>query len=196
MTHARSQNSKSQGRLFVISGPSGAGKGTLVSAALEAFPNMSLSVSATTRLPRVGDIEGKTYYFISDEQFDQLIADRGLMEWAQVHGYRYGTLVDQVNKALDAGRDLILEIDFQGFRQIKSHRDDVFSIFIVPPSLRELKERLEHRGTESAESIEERLATAQVEMQAKDSYNIVIVNDDLEKAKKELIDCISQHNNE
>lgn len=176
----------------MISGPSGAGKGTLVSAALEALPSLSLSISATTRSPRQGDIEGKTYYFITDEQFDNLIEERGLLEWAEVHGFRYGTLVDQVNNTLEAGRDLILELDFQGFEQIKNYRDDVFSIFIVTPSMDVLRRRLERRGTDNLESIEERLIAAELEMQAKDSYNVVIVNDNLEKAKQELIHVISQ----
>ena len=192
MTLAASQKNSNQGRLFVVSGPSGAGKGTLVTAALEAFPNLSLSISATTRKPRAGDVEGKTYYFVSDEQFDELLENGGLLEWAQVHGCRYGTLADEVNKALNAGKDLILEIDLQGFRQIKTNRDDVFSIFIAPPSMNELKRRLEYRGTEDANSIKDRLATAQVELGAQDSYTVTIINDDLEEAKHELIEIIEQ----
>ena len=196
MTFATCQKSSPKGHLFVISGPSGAGKGTLVAAALEAFPNLVLSVSATTRRPRPGDVEGKTYYFITDERFEQLIESDGLLEWAEVHGNRYGTLKDEVSKVLGAGKYLILEIDLQGYRQIKDQISDVFSIFIAPPSMKELERRLELRGTENRESIEERLKTARVEMEAKDGYTVTIVNDDLEKAKSELIAAIRQQMNE
>ena len=195
MTLAVSDKSGDKGRLFVVSGPSGAGKGTLVAAALEAFPDLALSISATTRSPRPKDVEGETYYFINNERFDELIRDGGFLEWAEVHGFRYGTLVDEVNKALDAGKDLILEIDLQGYQQIKNHLIEVFSIFIVPPSLEELEKRLELRGTENRQSIESRLATARVELEAKDSYNAVIVNDDLDVAEREMIEVIGKQRN-
>ena len=192
MTLAQSQNDhKIRGRLFIISGPSGAGKGTLVNAALKALPNLALSVSATTRPPRPGEIDGVTYHFITDEAFDELIANDGLLEWAEVHGQRYGTLTSEVTKALDAGNDLVLEIDLQGFRQVKSHLSEMFSIFIAPPSMDELKKRLILRGTETSETLSRRLETAEVEMKAKDSYTVIIVNDDLEKATQELIALMS-----
>ncbi|MCL2806574.1 MAG: guanylate kinase [Coriobacteriia bacterium] len=182
-----------KGRLFVVSGPSGAGKGTLVSAALEMLPNLTLSVSATTRNPRPGEVEGVNYHFKSDQEFDELISTDGLLEWARVHQHRYGTLKDQVNRALSEGQDLILEIDLQGYRQIRDHDNEVISVFVAPPTLEELERRLVHRGTESKESIEQRLCTARVEMEAKDSYTVVIVNDDYETAAKELVDFIDEN---
>ncbi|MDR2035216.1 MAG: guanylate kinase [Coriobacteriales bacterium] len=189
------QNSKARGSLFIVSGPSGVGKGTLVAAALKALPNLALSVSATTRPPRPGDVEGVDYYFKTEEEFDQLIQNGGFVEWAEVHGRRYGTLTSEVNKALGEGKDLILEIDPQGFMQVKSHMSEVVSIFIAPPSLEELKRRLKQRGTEDDQSISQRLKTAEIEIQAKDSYNVVIINDDLEKALQELVSLITQKGN-
>jgi guanylate kinase len=171
------------------------GKGTLVAAALKALPNLALSVSATTRPPRPGDVEGVDYYFKTEEEFDQLIQNGGFVEWAEVHGRRYGTLTSEVNKALGEGKDLILEIDPQGFMQVKSHMSEVVSIFIAPPSLEELKRRLKQRGTEDDQSISQRLKTAEIEIQAKDSYNVVIINDDLEKALQELVSLITQKGN-
>ena len=186
------KSSKTKGHIFVISGPSGAGKGTMVNAALKAFPHMALSVSATTRSPRPGEVEGVDYHFKTNEEFDELLSNDGLLEWAEVHGQRYGTLTDEVNKALNEGRDLVLEIDPQGYNQVRSRMSEVCSIFIVPPSLDELKRRLELRGSESKESIERRLCTALVEMKMQDSYDVVIINDELEKATNELIAVISQ----
>ena len=119
----------------------------------------------------------------------------GLLEWAEVHGHRYGTLTDEVNSALDAGVDLILEIDLQGYLQVKSQISDVFSIFIAPPSFEELRKRLVLRGTEDEDSLSRRLWTARVEMEAQDRYTVTIVNDDLEIATAELIETIQQLRN-
>lgn len=191
MTSASRQGSTTaKGRLFVVSGPSGVGKGTLVAAALRDLSPLRVSVSATTRLPRLGEVEGVTYYFKSKREFDELIEGGGLLEWAEVHGNRYGTPVCEVEKALANGNDLILEIDPQGYKQVKERMEDVISIFIAPPSLEELKKRLEHRGTEDDDSLKRRLRNAQVEMQDKDSYNVVIINDDLKRATQELIAVI------
>jgi len=187
------QSGKDQGCLFVISGPSGVGKGTLVSAALAELPDLALSISATTRAPRPGDVEGVSYHFISDDAFDALIANDALLEWAEVHGNRYGTPTDKVRAALDEGRDLILEIDMQGFEQVRQRMPEACGIFIAPPSLEELKRRLEHRATESAETIERRLGAAEMEMQAQERYNAVIVNDDLDRATQELLGIIRSH---
>lgn len=165
----------------------------MVSAAVKALPNLALSVSATTRTPRSDDREGVTYHFKSNAEFDELVQNGGLLEWAEVHGQRYGTLTAEVQKALEAGVDLILEIDIQGDEQIKDRFPETYSIFIKPPSFAELKRRLERRATESAQSIEQRLRTAQVEMRAQDRYNAVIVNDDLDRATQEFIETIRSH---
>lgn len=184
-----------RGNILVISGPSGAGKGTLIAAALKVLPNLVLSVSATTRPPRPGEVADVTYHFKTDEEFDELVRNGGLLEWAEVHGHRYGTLTDEVNSALDAGVDLILEIDLQGYLQVKSQISDVFSIFIAPPSFEELRKRLVLRGTEDEDSLSRRLRTARVEMEAQDRYTVTIVNDDLEIATAELIETIQQLRN-
>lgn len=184
---------KALGRLFIISGPSGVGKGTLVSAALEALPNLTQSLSVTTRPPRGDDVEGATYHFVSEAEFDSLIAQNELLEWADVHSNRYGTPLREVQKALDAGKDLVLEIDMQGKDQVKKLIPEAFSIFIAPPSLEELQNRLSKRATEDLHTIRQRLHTAELELQAKDGYNAVIVNDDLEQAAKDLIEIITRY---
>lgn len=182
---------KPQGSLFVISGPSGVGKGTLVCAALKGASDMDLSVSATTRAPRKGEVEGVTYHFVTPQEFDELVQSNEFLEWAEVHGQRYGTLLGEVRKVLDEGRDVILEIDPQGREQVAQLIPETFSIFIAPPSLEALKQRLEYRATESPESITQRLHAAEVEMNAQDRYNVVIINDDLDKATQELLEHIS-----
>jgi guanylate kinase len=187
----KQKTKKNQGRFFIISGPSGVGKGTLVSAAVEALPQLALSVSATTRAPRPGDEEGVSYHFKSDAEFDELVKHGGLLEWAEVHGRRYGTLSSEVRAALDEGRDLILEIDPQGCEQIKAQLPEAVAIFIAPPSLAELKKRLEGRATEDAASIERRLRTAEVEMGMQNRYNVVIVNDNQHEATQSLLEVIS-----
>jgi guanylate kinase len=166
------------------------GKGTLVSAALKALPDLALSISATTRAPRGNDVDGVDYHFKTDEEFDELIAHDRLLEWAEVHGNRYGTLTEEVQKKLEGGQDLILEIDTQGAEQVRSRMADMVSIFIAPPSLEELRRRLESRGTEDKASVERRLRNAELEMQTKDRYNVVIINDDLKSATQELLAVI------
>ena len=156
------------------------------------LPYLVLSVSVTTRPPRPGDVEGESYHFVTDEEFDELIRSQSLCEWAQVYGHRYGTLTERVTETLAAGQDLILEIDYQGFDQIAGHFEDVLSIFIAPPSLEELRRRLERRGTETIESIERRLQAAQVEMEAMQRYTVVIVNDDQKKATEELVSVLKK----
>lgn len=187
----------------MISGPSGVGKGTLVSIALDSSPSLLLSVSVTTRSPRPGEVDGSSYHFISSEEFDELIRNDGLLEWAEIFGERYGTPASEVQLALSQGLDLILEIDPQGCRQIISHTVDgifadqyqVITIFIAPPSIAELRQRLIHRGTESSEAIERRLNAAGVELEVKDSYDVVLVNDDLAETARQLLDIINQQSN-
>jgi guanylate kinase len=147
-------------------------------------------VSATTRQPRVGEREGIEYYFLSDDMFDELIATDGLLEWAHVHGARYGTLKSQAFAALAEGLDVVLEIDTQGALQVKSAYPEAVLVFVKPPSLSELRRRLESRGTEGPRAIEQRLQTAEAELALAAGYDLVIVNDDLERAAEELLGFI------
>ena len=185
------------GSLFVISGPSGAGKGTLVNIIMGRRDGLWLSVSATTRLPREGEGEGKSYYFLSDDEFDRLVDEGGFLEWAEVHGKRYGTLRSKVVEKIEQGADVILEIDPQGAFQVRENYPDAYLIFVKPPSFEILRERLEGRGTETAEQIERRLQTAKVELEQEKCYNRTLVNDDLDRAADELLeilDTVSRQN--
>ena len=183
----------STSRLFVISGPSGVGKGTLVSIVRKRLPRLGLTVSATTRKPRKGEIEGVSYRFMSPEEFDRRVRAGEFLEWAHVHGNCYGTLLQEVRDKLDSGSSLILEIDVQGALQVKRKLPEAVLVFIKPPSNDVLRERLLARGTESPESVELRLANAQHELAVADQYDEVVVNDDLDQACQELIDIIHAH---
>ena len=177
----------------MISGPSGAGKGTLVSRIREQHPALGLTVSATTREPRPGEVDGESYYFLSDDEFARRVDADEFVEWAEVHGHRYGTLVSEVTSNLDAGRSLILEIDVQGAFQVKKRFPDAILIFIMPPSLEVLAERLSARGTETEESLSLRLANAKAEIELAPRYDDVVINDDLDDATAELLQVIQQH---
>lgn len=180
-------------KLFVISGPSGAGKGTLVARVRDRYPRLGLTVSATTREPREGEIDGKSYYFLTDEEFARRVEAGEFVEWAHVHGHSYGTLVSEVSSKLEAGASLVLEIDVQGAFQVKERFPDAVLVFIMPPSLAVLRERLSGRGTETEESLALRLANAEREMELADRYDDVVVNDDLERATDELLGVIEKH---
>ena len=169
-------------RLFIISGPSAVGKGTIVKRILKSDGKVYLSVSATTRNPREGEEEGVSYYFMSDEQFVKAVGEGGFLEHASVHGHYYGTPKAPVMSQLKAGRDVILEIDVQGAMQVKESYPDGVFIFILPPSVDALRSRIMHRGTESEEDIQVRLGAAQREMEYLEHYDYYVVNDDLEKA--------------
>ena len=178
-------------RLFVLSGPSGAGKGTLLKRVLEERPELCLTVSATTRAPRAGEVDGVSYHFITDEAFAALVDEGAFLEWANVHGHRYGTLWSEVDKHIGDGRSVVLEIDVQGAFNVRAQRPDAVLLFVEPPSMAELERRLRDRGTESEDSIRLRLANARHEMELADRYDARIVNDDLEEAvgcAVELID--------
>ena len=175
----------------MVSGPSGAGKGTLLARVLPELKSIKVTVSATTRQPRVGEVDGKDYFFLSDGEFTELIASDGLLEWAFVHGARYGTLVSEVLPAVDDGFDVVLEIDLQGARQVKQRYPEAILVFIKPPSLEVLEQRLRERGTESEEAIRRRVAIAAVELDAIDEYDKVILNDDLELATADLLAYMS-----
>lgn len=181
-----------KGNLFVISGPSGAGKGTLVNRLVERIPDAWVSVSATTRQPRPGEIDGVHYFFLSDTRFDELIAGNGFLEWADVHGKRYGTLKRTVREQMRLGKQVILEIDVQGALQVRKKIPEAVLIFVEPPSLEELRRRLEGRGTESPEAIERRMATAEVELTYKMEYDKQLVNDDLDVATEELVAFVNR----
>ena len=183
------------GNLFVISGPSGAGKGTLVKALIEQVPDAWLSVSATTRKPREGEVDGKHYHFISNDQFDDLVRQDGFLEWAQVQSDKYGTPRAQVEQAIAEGKQAILEIDVQGAFQIKEKIPQSILVFIEPPSLEILEERLRGRGTETEDVIAARMSVATMELLEKIKYDIAIVNDDLDVAAKELVDFVEKQAN-
>lgn len=170
------------GILFVLSGPSGAGKGTVCSALMSRSLDICLSVSATTRAPRPGEQHGVNYFFQTREAFQAMIADDALLEWAQVYGNYYGTPRDFVSSKLADGHDVFLEIDIQGALQVKSRYPQGVFIFLVPPSATELKERILKRGTETDESFHRRFGAARSELQMMKEYNYVVVNDVVEAA--------------
>lgn len=167
-----------RGRLFVISGPAGVGKSEIVKTLLKNHPDVALSVSCTTRAPRPGEVNGVSYHFVTDARFDELVAQDAFYEWAHVHQNRYGTLKSVVKDELDAGRDLILEIDVQGCLQAMAQDDTVTGIFVCPPSRENLEARLRHRGTESEESIRVRLNNVAKECATAYKYHYIIIHQD------------------
>ena len=180
--HATASMVEGQGQLTVITGPSGVGKGTLVQRLLERNPNVWLSVSATTRGPREGEQEGVSYFFHSRQRFDALVADGGLLEWAEFAGNCYGTPRAPVEAQLATGRPVLLEIELEGARQVRRSFADAAQIFLAPPSFEELERRIRGRGTDQEEAILRRLARAKEELEAKAEFDAVVVNDDLDQA--------------
>lgn len=175
------------GRLFVVSGPSGAGKGTVVGEALRRLPDVWLSVSATTRPARRGEIDGRAYHFITEREFLEG-RDRGdYLEWAEVYGNYYGTPRAPVEAALATGRDVVCELDIQGAEAVKRARPDARLIFIEPPSLEELFKRISRRGTEDPDALRRRMEAAYEEVKAKRLYDHIVVNDDLEQAVDQVV---------
>lgn len=175
-----------RGTLYIISAPSGTGKGTIVSEILKADPNIHFSVSATTRAPREGEKDGVNYYFISREEFQGLVDSGGMLEHAEFCGNCYGTPKKAVFDKLAEGHDVILEIETVGAMNVKAACPEAVSVFILPPSLKELRHRLESRGTESEETVEKRIAEARGEIGKARNYDFVVVNDDLEKAIEDV----------
>ncbi len=171
-----------RGNLFVVSGPSGAGKGTVCKALLEKRDDVVMSVSATSRAPRPGEIDGVHYFFISEQQFRDKIDAGQMMEHAVFCGNYYGTPKAYVDEMLDAGKNVILEIEVQGAMQVRAKHPEGVYIFVLPPSMHELRERLIGRGTEPAEVVEERLKTAAWEFGHIQKYNYILLNDDIDKA--------------
>mgnify|MGYP002735305132 CR=1 FL=1 len=169
-------------RVYVVAGPTAVGKGTVVRKLREGHPTLPLSVSATTRKPRDGEIHGVDYFFVSNAEFDDLIAQDALLEWATVHrNHRYGTPKQWVlEQGVDDG-PVLLELDLEGARQVKRHLSDATTIFVAPPSWEELERRLLGRGTEDAQERQRRLETAKTELAAQDEFDVVVVNDDVER---------------
>jgi guanylate kinase len=173
-------------KVFVITGPSGVGKGTLIRALRERLPELELSTSATTRQPREGEEDGRDYHFLTPEEFAVRADANEFLEHAAYSGNRYGTLRSEVERRLAAGRSVTLEIEVQGARQVRAAMPEAVLVFIAPPSEEALRERLEGRGTDTPEAIDERLRTAELELAAQQEFKHVVVNDELDRAVDEL----------
>lgn len=175
-----------KGKLIVISGPSGAGKSTVVFKAIEGKSNVCFSTSVTTRKPRPGEVDGKEYFFVDLDRFREMVENDELLEHAEYVANSYGTPRSYVEQKLSDGMDVILDIEVQGARQVNEKMPDAVKVFIIPPSMDELKRRLESRGTDTARAIEARLIRARQEYKEADFYDYIIVNDDADKAAGEL----------
>jgi len=182
----------SQGILFVLSGPSGVGKGTVLDRLFENYNGVNYSVSMTTREPRQGEVEGEDYFFVSEEKFKEILSRDGFIESARVHGNYYGTPRSFVEETLARGEDIILEIDIQGANQVREIFPEAVFIFLKPPSLEVLGRRLDERGTESRKSRETRLENARAEMAESEKYDHVVLNDELDQAVAKLKEIIER----
>jgi guanylate kinase len=180
----------SRGTLFVVSSPSGGGKGTIIRHVLDEVPNLSYSVSFTTRAPRPGEVDGREYFFVSRLVFGEMIAAGEFLEWANVHGNLYGTGRRQIAAETAAGLDIVLEVDVQGAASVRQLLMDSVSIFILPPSYEVLRERLIARGTDSPEELEVRLRNAPEELRQYSAFDYVIINDEIERAAGQLASII------
>jgi len=179
-------------RVIVITGPSGVGKGTLIRGLVERVPDLRLSVSATTRPPRPGEVDGIDYHFLSPAEFQARVAADEFIEHAEYSGNCYGTLRSEVQRTLDEGKAVVLEIEVEGARQVRQALPDAVSVFIAPPSLDALRTRLVGRGTDTPDQVQARLRTAERELEARGEFPHVVVNDRLEEATQELVRIISQ----
>ena len=182
---------KEKGRLFVISGPSGAGKSTVLSNALNGRTDTVFSTSVTTRAPRPGEVEGVDYFFVDHQRFYEMVKNNELLEHAEFVSNRYGTPKAYVMEKMNEGFNVVLDIEVQGARQVNKKMPDAVKIFIVPPSIEELEQRLRGRGTDSEEAIKGRLTRARQEYLEADFYDYIIINDDVEKAANELTSIIN-----
>ena len=175
---------KRRGLLFVLSSPSGAGKSTIARMLMATDDGIAMSVSATTRPIRPGEVDGRDYHFVGAERFEAMVANGDFLEWAHVFGHRYGTLRSEVIKTIEAGRDVLLDIDWQGTQQLKQVDPDIVRVFILPPSMAELERRLRGRGTDSGEVIERRMERAAAEISHWAEYDYVLINNDAEKCRE------------
>ncbi|MGD9529411.1 guanylate kinase [Pseudonocardia sp.] len=181
-----------RGRLVVLAGPSGVGKSSVVTRLRVALPDLVFSVSATTREPRPGEVDGVDYRFVGDAGFDELIATGSLLEWAEIHGglQRSGTPREPVERALEAGRPVLVEVDLQGARAVKEAMPEAVTVFLEPPSFEELARRLRGRGTESEAAYARRLVTAREELAARDEFDVAVVNDDVNRVVARLVELL------
>jgi guanylate kinase len=178
-------------KVFVITGPSGVGKGTLIRGLLERVPELQLAVSATTRPPRPGERDGTDYHFLTPEEFERAAAHGEFVEHAAYSGNRYGTLRSELDRRLRVGAPVVLEIEVQGARQVRHAMPEAEAVFIAPPSLEALRRRLARRGTDAPEQVDERLRTAERELEAQPEFEHVVVNDRLQEATDELVRIVS-----
>ena len=178
-------------KVFVITGPSGVGKGTLIRLLRERIPELALSVSATTRAPRPGEEDGVDYHFLSDEAFAEKVANGEFVEWAEYSGRRYGTLRSELQRHLDAGRPVVLEIEVQGARQVRVAMPEAVQIFIEPPEGEALRDRLVGRGTDDPEEVARRMAVAEQELAAAGEFQHRVLNDRLEEALARLVEIVT-----
>ncbi len=181
---------RKKGKLFVFSAPSGTGKTTIVRHLLRELPQLKFSVSATTRKPRANETNGVDYYFISEEEFKNKIENGEFIEWGKFYDYLYGTLKHEVEKDINNGNNILLELDVKGALEIKKAYPDSVTIFIAPPSIEELISRLKKRNTETEEDFKKRIERAEMELGYKEKFDYLVVNDELEKAKKEAKEII------
>ncbi|MFH2092649.1 MAG: guanylate kinase [Pseudomonadota bacterium] len=193
MNHKADKTVSPPGKLFVVSAPSGAGKTTLIQYVLKHFPALSYSVSSTTRSPRKNEIQGRDYFFISSEEFEKKIEQGDWLEWARVHDNYYGTSRQFVQTCLLKGKFLLLDIDVQGAAQVMASDLDPVTIFILPPSMEVLAQRLENRGTDTRDVIEKRLKNAAAEIEQSKRYQYQLVNDDLDTAISRIIEIFKSH---
>jgi guanylate kinase len=175
---------KRRGLLFVLSSPSGAGKSTIARMLMESDDGIAMSVSATTRPKRPGEVEGRDYHFVTDAEFDRMLETGAFLEWAHVFGFRYGTLRNEVLKVIEQGRDVLLDIDWQGTQQLKQVDPDIVRVFILPPSMVELERRLRSRGTDSEEVVQRRMSRATAEISHWAEYDYVLINNNAEKCRE------------
>jgi guanylate kinase len=179
------------GHLYIVAAPSGAGKTTLVRLLFENDPGIRVSISCTTRAPRPGEKDGREYHFVDVDTFHERVGRGEFVEWAEVHGNYYGSSKCWIEDELTAGRDVLLEIDWQGAQQVRKAFPDAIGVFILPPSMEVLQQRLSGRGTDSARTISRRIAAAQDEMRHVDEFDYVIINDDLQQALGSLLAVVS-----
>jgi guanylate kinase len=182
MGNYQSKENLAQGKLIVLTGPSGVGKGTLVQMLLKKYPDIYLSISATTRKPREGEVEGESYYFVDRPEFDRMVTQGQLLEWAEFAGNCYGTPRLPVEERIARGDWVVLEIELEGARQVRQTFPEAYRLFILPPSIDELESRIRGRGTESEEAILKRLDRAKAEIDSANEFDVQIINDDLAAA--------------